>query len=140
MKQVGVTIPKCFAMADKRDADGKIVRSTFLLEYLDNDHYHQHQDLTFEQAKVALTALAKFHGFYWQNGGSVEAGRRLFERGGWWRRELRASVKFHTMAESFRSLCTNFTEDFNDIDTKQSHALIQKLQDIVDEIGKHSKG
>ena len=129
-------IPQCLAMADQRSSDGKIEKSALLLEYFSPDRYHQHQDLTFQQAKAALTTLARFHAFHWKDAGTEQDGDRgLFERGGWWRAELRPSVKFHTIGEAFRSLCKNFEEEFHEIDTEKCHALMQKLQDNVNDIG-----
>lgn len=122
-------------MADQRGSDGKIENTALLLEYFSPERYQQHQDLTFDQAKIAVSTLAKFHAFHWKDTDAA-ANKDLFERGGWWRAELRPSVKFDTIAESFKSLCVNFVEEFKDVDTVESYALMQKLQDHVVDIGR----
>jgi hypothetical protein len=135
MIAAGVNVPLCYYKAITRDAStGQLETSTLLLEYLPPDVYTQYQDLTFDQAKAALATLAKFHVFHWQQQQSSNRSG-LLERGAWWRAELRPSVKFDTIAETFVSLCTNFVPEFEELNTPENHALMKELQAHVKEIG-----
>ncbi len=130
-------VPRCFYRSrEPSDERLPLERSTLLLEYLAPEAYEQHQDLTWAQAQAALTALARFHAFYWDGKDQDRTPTRgLFERGGWWRAELRPSVKFETMVESFESLCANFPAEFGDLDNAESRALLGKLQAYYKELG-----
>lgn len=134
MKAAGVNVPLCHHKAITRStSSGELETSTLLLEYLPPDIYTQYQDLTFDQAKAALSTLAKFHVFHWQQQSSNRSG--LLERGAWWRAELRPSVKFDSIAETFVSLCTSFVPEFAALNTPENHALMKELQAHVDDIG-----
>ena len=52
---------------------------------------------------------------------------------------LRPSVKYHTIPESFQSLCTNFPDHFKPLDTPQIHALMGLLATKVDEVGERAR-
>lgn len=142
MKTAGVNVPLCYHQAITRNkATGDLETSTLLLEYLPPQFYTQYQDLTFDQAKAALATLGKFHVFHWFRTGSKSSSTTrkdssLLERGAWWRAELRPSVKFDTIAETFVSLCKNFVPEFEGMDTPENHALMEKLQAHVPEIGR----
>lgn len=136
----GLSLPRCYYRS-RFPADERLPmqRSTLLLEYLAPEEYEQHQDLTLAQVKEALGALAQFHAFYWEDDGPLQDStgmkRRLFERGGWWRAELRPSVKFDTIVASFESLCATFPAEFADINNAESRALLGKLQAHYRQLG-----
>lgn len=137
----GLSLPRCYYRSRfPVDERLPLQKSTLLLEYLAPEEYEQHQDLTLAQAKAALAALARFHAFYWEEGGVGVADttgmkRRLFARGGWWRAELRPSVRFDTIVASFESLCASFPAEFADLDNAESRALLGKLQEHYQELG-----
>ncbi len=127
LQAAGVHVPRCLYKARTSDAQGHLQTSTLLLEYLGPTQYVQHHELTFAQATTALAALARFHAYHWTQQGIVtEVG--LFAHGGWWRPELRPSVKYDTIAESFALLCKNMPREFAALDTPANHTLMQKLQ------------
>ena len=127
----GVHLPGCRYKGVTYDDGGKLQTSTLLLDYFAPPQYIQHHELTFAQAEVALAQLARFHACYWKEGESQPTPgiyKDLFDHGGWWRPELRPSVKYDTIAESFASLCRNFPREFEGLDTPENHALMQGFQ------------
>jgi len=131
-----VHLPGCQYKGVTYDDVGKLQTSTHLLDYFSRPQYVQHHQLTFAQAEVALSALARFHGCYWKGGENQKTPgifKDLFNHGGWWRPELRPSVKYDTIAESFASLCRNFPREFKLLDTPENHALMRGFQARVPE-------
>jgi hypothetical protein len=132
----GVHLPGCRYKGVTYDTAGKLQTSTLLLDYFEPPQYVQHHELTFAQAQVALAALARFHACYWKTETEATPGifKDFFGHGGWWRPELRPSVKYDTIAESFASLCQNFPREFQGLDTPENHALMQSFQARVPEL------
>ena len=110
----------------------------FVFEYLSSDLFHQSSELQLQEAKAALELLARFHAYFWvpgvENGGGDEhrdLRTALFQRGAWWRKELRPSVRYDRIAEAFRGLCLAFPEPelMGDLDNDEAHGLMKLLED-----------
>lgn len=70
----------------------------FVLHFLPPSSFYQAGQLDLPQARAAVSLLAHFHALFWvpQPGRSDAHGELrpgLFRRGGWWRKQLRPSVK-----------------------------------------------
>lgn len=70
----------------------------FVLHFLPPSSFYQAEQLDLPQARAAVSLLAHFHALFWvpQPGRSDAHGELrpgLFRRGGWWRKQLRPSVK-----------------------------------------------
>eukprot|EP01126_Amoeba_proteus_P022061 TRINITY_DN22390_c0_g1_i2.p1 TRINITY_DN22390_c0_g1~~TRINITY_DN22390_c0_g1_i2.p1 ORF type:complete len:396 (-),score=50.66 TRINITY_DN22390_c0_g1_i2:12-1154(-) len=102
---------------------------TFLLEYLAPSDYEQFLELDETGTRRALRYLARFHSQFWMKVPSVQ----LFDRGCWWRKELRPSVNFNTIPDTFLGLCRDLP-NFVSLNTDENHKLMAFLASSVHSI------
>jgi Ecdysteroid kinase-like family len=113
-------------------------------ERLHKKQWSQRQVASFEEATFALKAMAAFHACCWDevliNGCSPTLnevhlcdgggdGGRLFEWGGWWRRELRPTVKFERTEDIYREMAASFPSVFSSQDVEKNAALLRTLSE-----------
>jgi tRNA A-37 threonylcarbamoyl transferase component Bud32 len=123
--RVPLGVPQVYAVEEPR----AILMSRF-------DRHVQQDVLDLKHAKAALAFLAQFHAYFWQEGsselGSCEAcppTSGLLPHGGWWRRELRPSVRYDTIPACWERLWNEFdlSGRVSDESLETSRELMRRL-------------
>lgn len=149
LRKAGISLPGIYLVEESEvssaDKSGLEKSYDFLFEYLSPNLFHQSNQLQLSETRAALRLLANFHAFFWTDAdvgvdGCVDGGAEstihdnhsslrasLFHRGGWWRKNLRPSVRYDRIPEAFHGLCTAFPELMGSLDTDEAHRLIKIL-------------
>lgn len=120
----------------------------FLFELLPSHEFCQAHQLDLQQSQAAMILLARFHAFFWrskattgQQPGTVQGDddepiaqwNGVFPRGGWWRKELRPSVKYERIPEALEGLNKAFPEQElfgGDLAGEETRRAMKMLKDM----------
>ena len=93
----------------------------------------EHRFLDEPQATALVVWLARFHSVFFFKSGSVEW-RSQWERGGWWRKPLRPTVKFDAIPAAWEHLAAQFPAAFQAHERTSSADvpdLLEKMRDCA---------